>query len=177
MIGPWDLMVDFAGAMREWFTEEFRNQGLTLSAGLELMKPKRPIKPAVERAELLLDEAKDQGKDRLAAFGQVWQWKDHNTIISTAKRLVKWASVGEIQRGWLHTLLELALARHADKPDPLATARLAYHVDRNWKKGTPARQWADRLVNGFDDRKKLPVRYLPAIVRYALTATRTREED
>lgn len=173
MVGPWNVMVDFAGTMRQWFAEEFSDHGLTLSAGLELMKPKRPIKPAVERAELLLIEAKDSGKDRMAAFGQVWQWKDHAAIIDAARQLVEWADAGDIQRGWLHTLLELALARHGEKSDPLATARLAYHVDRNWKKGTPARRWADRLINDFDDRGQIQVRYLPAIVRYALTATRT----
>ena len=141
------------------------------------MKPKRPIKPAVERAELLLNEAKDSGKDRLAAFGQVWPWKDHDAIIGAARQLVEWANAGDIQRGWVHTLLELALARHGDKPDPLATARLAYHVDRNWKKNTAGRQWADRLIKDFDDREQIQVRYLPAIVRYVLTATRTRGEE
>jgi CRISPR-associated protein Csm1 len=177
MVGPWNVMVDFAGTMRHWFTEEFGDHGLTLSAGLELMKPKRPIKPAVERAELLLKEAKDSGKDRLAAFGQVWPWKDHNTIIDAARQLVEWANAGDIQRGWLHTLLEHALARHSDKPEPLATARLAYHVDRNWKKGTPACRWANQLISIFDDPNNIQVRYLPAIVRYALTATRTRGEE
>jgi len=177
MVGPWDVMVDFAGAMRHWFADEFRDLGLTLSAGLELMKPNRPIKPAVERAELLLEEAKNSGKDRLGAFGQVWQWKDHDAIIAAARQLVEWANAGAIQRGWLHTVLELALARHGERPDPLATARLAYHVDRNWKTGTPARRWADQLINAFDDPNVTQVRYLPAIVRYALTATRSRGEE
>lgn len=177
MVGPWNVLVDFAGTMRQWFAEDFGDYGLTLSAGLELMKPKRPIKPAVERAELLLNEAKDSGKDRLAAFGQVWKWKDHAAIFEAARKLVEWEQSGDIRRGWLHTLLELVVARHGDKPEPLATARLAYHVDRNWKKGTPARLWADQLINDFDDREQIQVRYLPAIVRYALTATRTRGEE
>lgn len=176
LVGPWNVMVDFAIALRQWFAEEFHDLGLTLSAGLELIKPRRPIKPAVERAELLLNEAKDGGKDRLAAFGQVWPWKDHDAIITAARQLVGWVDTGDIQRGWLHTLLELALARHGAKPDPLATARLAYHVHRNWK-NSRARSWADQLVADFDDREQLYVRYLPAIVRYALTATRTQGEE
>jgi CRISPR-associated protein Csm1 len=177
MVGPWNVMVDFASAMRQWFAEEFRDHGLTLSAGLELMKPKRPIKPLVERAELLLNQAKDRGKDRLAAFGQVWQWENHDAIISAAKQLVEWENAGDIQRGWLHTLLELALARDGDEPDPLATARLAYHVNRNWRKDTPARRWAEEVISNFDDRTQIQVRYLPAIARYALTATRTSGEE
>ncbi len=177
MVGPWNVMVDFAATMRQWFAEEFSDHGLTLSAGLELMKPKRPIKPAVERAELLLNEAKDSGKDRLAAFGQVWQWTDHAAIMEAARQLVAWANAGEIQRGWLHTLLELRLARHGDNPEPLATARLAYHVDRNYRPRTRAREWALGLVQRFDNLEEIDVRYLPAIVRYALTATRTRGEE
>ena len=177
MVGPWNVMVDFSGVMQRWFAEELLDHRLTLSAGLELMKPKRPIKPAVERAELLLEKAKEGDKDQLAAFGQVWPWRDHDAIIAAARQLVEWANAGEIQRGWLHTLLELALARHGGTPDPLATSRLAYHVDRNWKKGTPARRWADRLINDFDDREQVHVGYLPAMARYALTATRTRGEE
>ncbi|HPP29155.1 MAG TPA: type III-A CRISPR-associated protein Cas10/Csm1 [Phycisphaerae bacterium] len=177
MIGPWDIMVDFAGAVRQWFAEEFSDLGLTLSASLELIKPKRPIKPAVERAESLLNETKKAGKDRLAALGQIWPWKNHEQIIDQAKKLAGWVESGAIERGWLHTLLALAMTRHGDEPDPLATAHLAYHVDRNWKQGTPSRHWANQLVNDFDDREQFHVRYLPAIVRYALTATRKRDEE
>ena len=39
-----------------------------------------------------------------------------------------------LQRGWLHTLLELALARHGDKPDPLATARpMPFRTRNSWQ--------------------------------------------
>ncbi len=183
MVGPWDIMVDFAGQMREWFTEEFHSHGLTLSAGLALMKPKRPIKGIVTEAERLLEEAKTRivpsesvPKDQCAAFGQVWKWKHHDDILKTARQLVEWVHCGDMERGWLHTLLELAIARHGPTPDPLATARLAYHVDRNYDQKTQAWQWAERLVERFDNPEHIDVRYLPAIVRYALTSTRTPGE-
>ncbi len=177
MVGPWDIMVDFAGQMREWFTEEFHSHRLTLSAGLALMKPKRPIKGIVTEAERLLEIAKTGTKDQLAAFGQVWNWQHHDDILKTARQLVEWVHCGEMERGWLHTLLELAEARYGPTPDPLATARLAYHVDRNYRRNTRARQWAESLVPRFDNPEHIDVRYLPAIVRYALTAKRTRDEE
>jgi CRISPR-associated protein Csm1 len=176
MVGPWDVMVDFAGSMREWFHQEFHNHALTLSAGLALIKPKRPIKFAVLEAERLLEQAKDHGKDRFAAFGQVWQWQHQNDILRTARQLAEWANDEEMERGWLHTLLELAEARHGSAPDPLATARLAYHVERNYKK-QKVRAWAQTLIGRFDSQDHIDVRYLPAIVRYALTATRSRDEE
>jgi CRISPR-associated protein Csm1 len=177
MVGPWNVMVDFAGTMREWFREEFHSYGLTLSAGLALIKPKRPIKFAVAEAERWLELAKDNGKDRLAAFGQVWEWQYHEGILQSARQLVQWVNEGGMERGWLQTLLKLAEVRHGSPPDPLATARLAYHIDRNYRRNTRARQWAERLVQRFDNPEHIDVRYLLAIIRYALTATRSREEE
>ncbi|MBI3462700.1 MAG: type III-A CRISPR-associated protein Cas10/Csm1 [Planctomycetes bacterium] len=176
MVGPWNIMLDFAGQMRNWFAEEFHDQELTLSAGLALIKPKRPIKAAVAEAERLLEQAKTGSKDQLAGFGQVWKWQHHVTIMTTAKQLVEWEIRGETERGWLHTLLELAEARHGPTSDPLATARLTYHVGRNYRRNTESRKWAERLIERFDNREDIEVGYLPAIVRYALTATRAPGE-
>lgn len=174
MVGPWDTVVDFAGQVRAWFREAFPDT--TLSAGIALIKPKRPIKFAVAEAERLLELAKEGTKDQLAAFGQVWAWKDHQRIMETAQQLVSWVDAGDIQRGWLHTILELANQRNAEAKEPLATARLAYHLSRNWH-SRRARPWVQRLVQHFEDSDDCDSCYLPAITRYALTATRTRGEE
>jgi CRISPR-associated protein Csm1 len=179
MVGPWDVILDFAAQMREWFTEEFQRHGLTVSAGLALMKPKRPIKGIVTEAERSLELAKrgTKEKDQLAAFGYVWKWRHHEEIMKTARQLAEWVNSKDVERAWLHTLLELAEARYGPVPDPLATARLAYHVSRIYRRNTPARQWAERLVRRFDNPEYIDVRYLRAILRYALTATRTWTEE
>lgn len=176
MIGPWDVMFRFAGHVRELFRRKFPHLGL--SAGVSIFKPKRPVKTAIEQSERLLEQAKESPKNQCAAFGQVWDWKQHEMILSEANRLAGWvqSKSNPIERGWLHTLLELAIARHGDKPDPLATARLAYHVNRSYRRNTEARNWADALVNRFDDANQPEVRYLPAIVRHALTSTRSAGE-
>ena len=148
-------------------------------------KWKRPIKLAAAQAEQFLEQAKTvttagaaKPKDQFAAFGQIWKWENHQQILTTAKQLAGWVDDGTAQRGWLHTLLRLAEERLGDpaadrKPDPLATARLAYHVARNYRKDSPIRLWADQLIDDFDAQRSVDVRYLPTIVRYALTATRT----
>lgn len=183
MVGPWDVMVEFAGRMRELFAQQFANRGLTISAGLALLKPKRPIKTAVAEAERLLEYAKTNvaprestPKDQLAAFGQLWKWQHHDAILKRAKLLADWVDAGQMERGWLHTLLELAEERHGEPPDLLATSRLAYHVDRNYKR-PDSRRWAESLVRCFDDVGQVEVRCLPSIVRYALTATRSPSSE
>jgi CRISPR-associated protein Csm1 len=178
MVGPWDVMIDFAGRMHELFQQEFRSRDLTISAGLALMKPKRPIKAVADEAERLLERAKmipapgaSAPKNQLSAFGQCWKWEDHAAIIRQARQLAEWVERGKMERGWLHTLLELAEAR-----DPLASSRLAYHVTRNYR-DNDVRRWGRQLSERFDNKTCLEVRYLPAILRYALTATRTRTEE
>jgi CRISPR-associated protein Csm1 len=189
LVGPWDLMFDFAGRMRELFEAQFGSRGLTLSAGISLIKPKRPIKAAVEEAERLLHTAKTHAaplagppKDACAALGQHWQWKHHPTVVRPGKQLSDWVDQGLCQRGWLHTILKLAEMRQGDSenkvhPNVLATSRLAYHVSRNFPDRGPVRQWGEQLVSDLDTLDKPEICFLPAILRYALTATRTPGEE
>lgn len=189
LVGPWNVLFDFAAEVRRSFAQQFGSRYLTLSGGLALIKPKRPIKFAAAHADELLEQAKeeaapgeDESRDQFAAFGQVWKWKSHEAIAKTSKGLVHWTNQGLIQRGWLHTLLRLAELRQsvsAKDEAKLATARLAHHIARNYpKRHDPdprkqeVRRWADVLVDDFDQMRRTETKYLPAIMRYALTATR-----
>jgi len=212
LVGPWDVMLDFAGHMQSLFERRFGPRAqerpcptpLTISAGVAIIKPKYPIHLAARQADDLLDEAKEQlapgepqPKDQCAALGQVWKWKDHKAIIDDGKRLAAWVDTGIVRRGWVHTLLTLALLRrgeagpeYAAVPPEVATSRLVYHVARNWERydrprdqrqeaANQARQWIDEVVKHFDrpsEQAPPKVKYLPAILRYALLATRSEED-
>lgn len=196
LIGPWNVIFDFAARANQMFKEKFNQHGLTLSAGLSFLKPKQPIKRAVEQAEELLHQAKtrkapqaDKEKDQFAAFGQIWKWKDHETITTQGKQLAAWVTAGIAERGWLQTLLRLAEWRQRkEAPDSssldrmigaMATSRLSYFIarnfpgkdDRNLEK-QKLRKWADTLINDFDSANNVETIYLSTIARYALTATR-----
>lgn len=199
LVGPWDVVFDFAAHANEMFKQKFGQRGLTISAGMSFMKPKRPIKQAVEQAADLLDTAKTKSapraeapKDQIAAFGQIWKWGDHAAITQNAKQLTDWVNSEEriAERGWLQTLLRLAEWRQRKeaidaKPidrmiGAMATSRLFYFVSRNFPgkndrnpEKRKLRQWADRLIDDFDAAKNVETIYLSTIVRYALTATRT----
>jgi CRISPR-associated protein Csm1 len=181
LVGPWDVMFEFAGRMRELFKQQFGGCGLTLSAGIALTKPKRPIKAVVAEAERLLERAKVGTKDQVAAFGQCWKWHHHSKITANARQLVQWVEAGKARRGWLHTLLELAQSRQGEKDrevpaEPLATPRLAWHVDRNYR-DSAVRRWGEQLVERFDRLEDPEINFLPATLRYALTATRSPGEE
>lgn len=198
LVGPWNVIFDFAARANEMFRQQFGSRNLTLSAALSFLKPKQPIKRAVEQAEELLHQAKtitaplaNQSKDQFAAFGQIWKWSNHKTITDNAKKLTDWVTEGIAERGWLQTLLRLSEWRRLkDAPDAsplermigaMATSRLAYFVARNFphkedrdSEKRDLRQWADRLIDDFDSAKNVETIYLPTIVRYAITATRAK---
>jgi CRISPR-associated protein Csm1 len=176
LVGPWNTMFDYAGHVQKMFRTEFTDLGLTISAGLTMVRKKTPIRRAAEQADQLLETAKDKGRDRFAAFGQVWEWNEHKTIAQNANWVTAWVRDNSAERGWLQTLLRMTEARERE---PLTTARLVYHVERNYPRSNDndpnkraLRTWMDQIVRDFDGRQRVETRYLPAILRYALTATR-----
>lgn len=208
-VGPWDVMLDFAGHVQTLFNQRFGRGAvnapsptpLTISAGVAIIKPKYPIHLAAQQAEELLERAKGEAapraghpKDQCAALGGVWKWEDHNGIIGTGRQLADWVDADIVERGWLHTLLQLALLRrgeagpeYAGVHPAVATSRLADHVARNWPKKsdsphdqcqpaqTAARTWIDAVLREFDQfdaSTQAEAIHLPAIVRYAMLATR-----
>jgi hypothetical protein len=128
----------------------------------------------------------------MAALGQVWKWDRHTMILAAGRRLAAWVETGVAHRGWLHTLLALTRLQRGELSNATgvqaagATARLAYHVGRNYPRQGDCdptrralRDWADRVIEGFDrfaDTRDAEIVYLPAIIRYALLATRPRTE-
>lgn len=116
LIGPWNTAFSFASQVQREFIREFSKDSLTLSAGLAVIKPAFPIRNAVEQADALLERAKSEcasgaetAKDQFAAFGQVWKWRDHETVSHSAKQLIRWVQEDKIMpRGWLHNQSILA---------------------------------------------------------------------
>jgi hypothetical protein len=152
---------------------------------MALVDAKHPVRRSVAEAEDLLDKAKhfDDGnpKDRFAVLGQIWKWDDHAAIEFWAKRLAEWVTGKSAERGWLHTLLRLIEAR---EKEPVTTARLQYHVTRNYPRASDPdprtralRKWIDQIIPDFETQRMIETRFLPAIVRYALTATRPNGGD
>lgn len=200
LVGPWDRMLDLAGEVQRRFANRFGDAGLTISGGLAVVRYRYPTRRAAAQVEALLERAKAEPaagatapKDQFAALGQVWKWKEHAAITRAATRLADWVASGRMERGWLHTMLRFVLLHRGDASEEepgdraLAIPRLTYHVARNFPRPDDAdadrraiRRWADRIVSGLaaGDASDAEVVYLPAILRYALLATRTatREE-
>jgi CRISPR-associated protein Csm1 len=181
LVGSWNILFSFALHVRTLFQRTFYDQKMTISGGMAIVSRKTPIYRAVEQAEHLLESAKQAGRDRFAAFGQVWEWKHHESIRFAANNLTDWVKGNTAERGWLQTLLQMT---ERQATEPLTAARLAYHVERNYPPvhdNNPQKQalrgWTDHRIRDFDRPDSTDTHYLSAILRYALTATRKGELD
>jgi len=104
LIGPWDTMIDFARFTQEKFMKfTGGNTALTISAGINLFKPRQPISFAVEKADELLDLSKNpprykeepfnnekskyEAKNRLTLFSTTVKWEEVNDLMQFAYKL------------------------------------------------------------------------------------------
>lgn len=174
LVGPWNIVLDFAGFLAREFevgpAQEY--SPLTLSAGITLTPYRVPIRHAVERAEELLESAKQRpGKNRCAALGADWSWKQHESVVGEGKRLADWVEDGVAPRSLLHRLLRLA-----ESGKSLSASRWAYQIERNvHQRHSDFRRWANHVIE-YLERDEQRVSELAASLRYALLATRPRKE-
>ena len=147
-LGPWDVVLDFAAEVRRLFRLRFSRHGLSLSAGIAVVKPGWPIRRVAQLAEDLLEQAKttpapgaEGPKDQVAALGSVWKWDGHQGIIDEGKQWASWVRSSALDRGWLQRVRELNEARTAFRRGHagaaaggahglMASARLSYSIDR-----------------------------------------------
>ena len=174
LIGPWDAALDFAGALADAFEEgparEYVNpkgEPLTLSAGVALFPYRLPVRHAVDRAEALLELAKDQdGKSSCAALESVWMWENHALVIGEGKQLARWArGLDGVSRSLLRRLLRLA-----ESDEPTRDARWAYQI-RQTGNSAQFHGWATNAMHSLEDDPRRADE-IAASLRYALLATR-----
>ncbi len=78
IVGPWERVIKFAihlnDKFREFTCDNKRN--ISLSAGIAVVKPHYPISSGAEQAKVLLELARQSGKDSIALFGTIVKWDE-----------------------------------------------------------------------------------------------------
>jgi CRISPR-associated protein Csm1 len=91
LIGPWRKTIDLAVAMNDAFRAYTgHNPNVHLSAAVELFKPHEPLRRVAERVEARLEAAKEEGRDRLALFGEVPLWSEVGNLLHQGEQLAGW---------------------------------------------------------------------------------------
>ncbi|HOF86521.1 MAG TPA: type III-A CRISPR-associated protein Cas10/Csm1 [Armatimonadota bacterium] len=145
VIGPREMILEFAGRLRQDFHRYTGNPHLTLSAGIALCKPKFPVATAAGMADAALEEAKTAGRDRLAILGQVLPWAD-------AQKMLRW-----------YRLLKPVLT---DKSNASALLhRLLRYAHLAERTDTDPRAWRYQALIEYDRRRNLQREDMPNVKR------------
>ncbi|MEZ0542916.1 type III-A CRISPR-associated protein Cas10/Csm1 [Fibrella arboris] len=142
-IGRWDRIIAFASTVQTDFKQFTGRPDLTISAGIELMRPRYPIGKAALAAGEAEDRAKEyeaangQSKNAICLFGLTANWDTEFPQIKGLKdKIVSWLETGQLSMGVLRKLFEY-YDIHRQNPDDLswkwnAAYSLARHrTDKN----------------------------------------------
>lgn len=136
LLGPWDVLLEFALDLEALYRQFTQHEKLTLSGGFVLMNPSLPIPLLAEAVQEAEQRAKKDGRGRLHLFGQSVPWKE-------LKSLVPW--VQDLQR---HL--------SAVGKESLSSA-LAYRLLRLWKQhqqDDPARRMRYKPLLAYTLRER-----------------------
>lgn len=198
--GPWDRIYALADEIaREFRTFTATNESITISGGISLAKPRRPVFLALAEAEENLEKAKYHihGSDAPArknccfALGQALNWSDFDKALQEAKKLALWVDQKITNSSFVQRLLRYWEIYSTYLKDGRISGLkylplLAYDLTRNkslpgpekrdeslgnLKEQTAFRLWAQSLLY-----PKSPIMLAMGVIAgYANLATRTKE--
>lgn len=156
LIGPWEQTVRLAIRLRQLFAQwTGNNPNITLSAGVELIKPHHPIHRAAEAADERLENSKDSGRDRVCAFDRVaLSWGDFESEIRRGEQLAGYLEQDTLSQAFVHRILyfdeqKQRAERHKEVAAANWRARWGYQLARQLgkKKETKEGQELMRFLN------------------------------
>ncbi len=173
LLGPWDVLLDFALDLHRLYRLFTRHEALTLSGGFLLARPELPVP---ELARLLGEaerKAKEGGRGRLFLFGQAVPWGELPGLKGWAEGLALDLKEERVSRAQAYRWLGL-WQRFSLLEDPGERMRykplLAYALRRVRERDEGAWERYLRLLDHQDPAWT----YLPVWVQWALYRERRR---
>ncbi|MEA1932892.1 MAG: type III-A CRISPR-associated protein Cas10/Csm1 [Thermodesulfobacteriota bacterium] len=112
LIGPWNKMAHLALHLRNRFADYVcANDEITFSAGITVQKTHVPVDKLAEFSEEALEEAKNQGRNRITMFGSTVLWDDFDKLVEHGATMRSWLDDNLIAKGMMYHfnhLVELA---------------------------------------------------------------------
>ena len=167
LLGPWNVLLDFALDLERLYGLFTQHEGLTLSGGFILAGPSLPI-PELSRLLTRAEKAaKEAGRGRLFLFGQAVPWGELPGLRAWAEALSRDLREGRVSRAQAYRWLSL-WRRFSPLEDPGERMRykplLAYALRRVRERDEGAWERYLRLLDHQDPAWA----YLPVWVQWAL---------
>ncbi|WP_018110628.1 type III-A CRISPR-associated protein Cas10/Csm1 [Thermus igniterrae] len=168
LLGPWDVLLDFALDLERLYRLYTRHPALSLSGSFLLFRPKTPVPQMAEALQEGEKEAKAQGRGRLYLFGQAVAWGELKGLRDWQQGLVDDLKGERVSKAQAYRWLSLWKGFWREDLDPGERMRykplLAYALRRIREKDEAVWKRYLRLLDHQD-----PVwTHLPAWVQWAL---------
>ena len=145
LIGPWNSIIELAKNIHQTFADYVcQNKNITFSAGISLHKPHTTIDMMAQSSEELLEDAKSDGRNRLALFSVTTPWHRVHELAKIETVFEKWLDKNWISRVMFYRLNEFIKMAEKEKQmilkdeihiSEMACTKwrslLAYSMDRN----------------------------------------------
>ena len=150
IIGRWDKVIDFAERIQQETISRFKNDGISISGGVAIVKPKFPIAKAAEMAGEAEEAAKQYRKEKNAfnMFGKTVTWEKEFSYVKNFKNeFVSLINSYGLSKGILHKIMlyaEIAninkKSRKKEKPEDFSymwhmSYYLTRYIERNKSNG------------------------------------------
>ncbi|MEM4409318.1 MAG: hypothetical protein QXI19_11325 [Candidatus Caldarchaeum sp.] len=137
LVGHFWETLQAARTIQEKLQAHFSGE-ITASAGIAGFHKRAPLISAIHQANAYLDTAKNQGKDRICAFGVTLIWKEFEQALTTTEELVDAVRSEHVPRGSLQFLKVLgneyleanAPALSIKKPPEAVFPKFHYFAER-----------------------------------------------
>lgn len=147
LVGPWETIIYFADELNKKFREfTCKNEDVTLSAGIAIVKPKLPVSKWAVIVNELLERSKSKGRDRLTLFNTTIKWEElgdlidfmnilHNNMEGN-KNSEDISNKPIITMGFLYRLLKYyrlykRVTEHGDVRNLIYHSQMSYDIQRN----------------------------------------------
>lgn len=151
ILGPVSGILRLALAIRKEFREYVLNDNITLSAGIQIMNPKQPIRYGALKAEEMLEKAKQRdGKNSIGLFDTALSFAEYKSVLEEADYYRLLIKDGGISRSLLYQYMRV-LDQCETYDDYLSyIPRLLYSIIRNIKKAENVNDLKKRLLSAND---------------------------
>lgn len=155
LIGPWRQMISLAADIQARFTAwTGHNPNITISAGIELMKPAHPIQRVAHAAEERLERAKGRDRNKICVIQKnPLDWGEMKQLLARGERLAHYLATGQLHGSFVYRMLYFDELRQRCEamyqPNQAGEAQGAW-IDleaAGWRS-----QWAYALARNVRDR-------------------------
>ena len=129
------MILELARFIESEFKRFVKSSELTISFGIAMAKPSKPISYLANETEHLLENSKEvDGKDAITLFGETVKWDSYKKVFKTLNEDLEKIDEKDINTAFLYRLLDFCEMSKESKTNPMATiwkSKLRYSFSRN----------------------------------------------